>query len=209
MNTSFYENRILPYLLNVFMNTKGTREERTRSLAGVKGTVLEVGFGTGLNLPYYPEPVTKVVGVDPSHTSAHLARKRIAASSFPVEFVGLSAEKLPVADASFDSVVSTFTLCTIPDVAGALTEMRRALKPGGRFYFVEHGHADDTRVARWQDRLDGFEQKVFGGCHLNREIATLIRQAGFEIQRLDHAYLKGAPKFAGFLYRGIAKRSDS
>ena len=209
MNTSFYENRILPYLLNVFMNTKGTREERTRSLAGVKGTVLEVGFGSGLNLPYYPQMVTKVVGVDPSHTSAHLARKRIAASTFPVEFVGLSAEKLPVADASFDSVVSTFTLCTIPDVAGALREMRRALKPEGRFYFVEHGHADDTRVARWQDRLDGFEQKVFGGCHLNREIATLIRQAGFEIQRLDHAYLKGAPKFAGFLYRGIAKRSDS
>ena len=209
MNTSFYENRILPYLLNVFMNTKGTREERTRSLAGVKGTVLEVGFGSGLNLPYYPQMVTKVVGVDPSHTSAHLARKRIAASTFPVEFVGLSAEKLPVADASFDSVVSTFTLCTIPDVAGALREMRRALKPEGRFYFVEHGHADDTRVARWQDRLDGFEQKVFGGCHLNREIATLIRQAGFEIERLDHAYLKGAPKFAGFLYRGIAKRSDS
>jgi len=209
MNTSFYENRILPYLLNVFMNTKGTREERTRSLAGVKGTVLEVGFGSGLNLPYYPQMVTKVVGVDPSHTSAHLARKRIAASTFPVEFVGLSAEKLPVADASFDSVVSTFTLCTIPDVAGALREMRRALKPEGRFYFVEHGHADDTRVARWQDRLDGFEQKVFGGCHLNRDIATLIRQAGFEIERLDHAYLKGAPKFAGFLYRGIAKRSDS
>jgi ubiquinone/menaquinone biosynthesis C-methylase UbiE len=209
MNTSFYENRILPYLLNVFMNTKGTREERTRSLAGVKGTVLEVGFGSGLNLPYYPQTVTKVVGVDPSHTSAHLARKRIAASTFPVEFVGLSAEKLPVADASFDSVVSTFTLCTIPDVAGALREMRRALKPEGRFYFVEHGHADDTRVARWQDRLDGFEQKVFGGCHLNRDIATLIRQAGFEIERLDHAYLKGAPKFAGFLYRGVAKRSES
>jgi ubiquinone/menaquinone biosynthesis C-methylase UbiE len=206
---SFYENRILPYLLNVFMNTKAIRDERKRSLAVVKGTVLEVGFGTGLNLPYYPETVTKVVGVDPSHTSAHLARKRIAASSFPVEFVGLSAEKLPVADASFDSVVSTFTLCTIPDVAGALAEMRRALKPEGRFYFVEHGHADDPRVARWQDRLNGFEQKVFGGCHLNRDISTLIRQAGFDIERLEHAYLKGAPKFGGYLYRGVARRSDS
>jgi ubiquinone/menaquinone biosynthesis C-methylase UbiE len=206
---SFYENRILPRLLNVFMNTKGTREERKQSLAGVKGAVLEVGFGSGLNLPYYPGTVTKVVGVDPSHISAQLARKRIAAASFPVEFVGLSAEKLPVADASFDSVVSTFTLCTIPDVAGALTEMRRALKPGGRFYFVEHGHADDPRVARWQNRLNGLEQKVFGGCHLNRDIATLIKQAGFEIERLDHAYLKGAPKFAGFLYRGVARRADS
>jgi ubiquinone/menaquinone biosynthesis C-methylase UbiE len=206
---SFYENRILPYLLNVFMNTKAIRDERKRSLAVVQGTVLEVGFGTGLNLPYYPETVTKVVGVDPSHTSAHLARKRIAASSFPVEFVGLSAEKLPVADASFDSVVSTFTLCTIPDVAGALAEMRRALKPEGRFYFVEHGHADDPRVARWQDRLNGFEQKVFGGCHLNRDVSTLIRQAGFDIERLEHAYLKGAPKFGGYLYRGVARRSDS
>jgi ubiquinone/menaquinone biosynthesis C-methylase UbiE len=206
---NFYDNRILPHLLNVFMNTKGTREERKRSLADVKGAVLEVGFGSGLNLPYYPGTVTKVVGVDPSHTSAQLARKRIAASSFPVEFVGLSAERLPVADASFDSVVSTFTLCTIPDVAGALAEMRRALKPEGRFHFVEHGHADDPRVARWQDRLNGFEQKVFGGCHLNRDISELIRQAGFDIERLDHAYLKGAPKFAGFLYRGVAKRADS
>jgi ubiquinone/menaquinone biosynthesis C-methylase UbiE len=206
---SFYENRILPYLLNVFMNTKGTRDERQRSLAGVKGAVLEVGFGSGLNLPFYPGTVTKVVGVDPSHTSAHLARKRIAAASFPVEFVGLSAEKLPVTDASFDSVVSTFTLCTIPDVAGALGEMRRALKPEGRFYFVEHGHADDPLVARWQDRLNGVEQKVFGGCHLNRDISTLIREAGFDIERLEHAYMKGAPKFAGYLYRGVAKRTDS
>jgi len=206
---SFYETRILPYLLNVFMNTEGTRDERKRSLAGVKGAVLEVGFGSGLNLPYYPGTVTKVVGVDPSQTSAQLARKRIAAASFPVEFVSLSAEKLPIADASFDSVVSTFTLCTIPDVAGALREMRRALKPEGRFYFVEHGHAEDPRVARWQERLNGIEQKMFGGCHLNRDISALIRQAGFEIERLDHAYLKGAPKFAGFLYRGVARRVDS
>jgi SAM-dependent methyltransferase len=202
----FYENRILPYLLNLAMNTKATRAERQRLLGDVKGAVLEVGFGSGLNLSYYPKAVTKVVGVDPSHTSARLARKRIAASSFPVEFVGLSAEKLPVADASFDSIVSTFTLCTIPDVAAALAEMRRALKPEGQFHFVEHGHADDPRVARWQERLNGLEQKVFGGCHLNRDISALIRQAGFEIERLEHAYLKGAPKFAGFLYRGVAKR---
>jgi ubiquinone/menaquinone biosynthesis C-methylase UbiE len=206
---SFYERRILPYLLNIFMDTKGTREERSRTLADVRGSVLEVGFGSGLNLPYYSSAVTRVVGVDPSQTSAHLARKRIAGSSFPVEFVGLSAEKLPVADASFDSLVSTFTLCTIPDVGAALAEMRRALKPDGRFYFVEHGHADDPGVARWQERLNGLEQRMFGGCHLNRDIAALITQAGFDIQRLEHAYLQGAPKFAGFLYRGVAKRGDS
>jgi ubiquinone/menaquinone biosynthesis C-methylase UbiE len=185
------------------------RRERARCLDGVSGTVLEIGFGSGLNLPHYPREVTKVIGVDPSHTSARLARTRIAAAPFPVELIGLTAETIPVADASVDAIVSTFTLCTIPDVAGALTEMRRALKPEGRFYFVEHGHDDDSRVARWQDRLDGFEQKMFGGCHLNRDISTLIRRAGFDIERLDHAYLKGAPKFAGFLYRGVAKRTES
>jgi ubiquinone/menaquinone biosynthesis C-methylase UbiE len=206
---SFYERRILPYLLNIAMDTKGTREQRQRSLSDVSGAVLEIGFGSGHNLPYYPATVTKVVAVDPSHTSAHLARKRIAAASFPVEFVGLSAERLPVADASFDSVVSTFTLCTVPDVGAALTEMRRALKPEGRFYFVEHGRADDPRVARWQDRLNGIEQRVFGGCHLNRNISALITAAGFEIERLEHGYLQGAPKFGGFLYRGVAKRADS
>ena len=205
----FYQNRILPHIVNVAMNTKAMQEERKRCLKDVKGTVLEVGFGTGRNLPYYPRTVTKVVGVDPSETSTRLARKRIAASPFPVEIVGLSAEKIPVADASFESIVSTFTLCTIPDVAGALLEMRRALGPGGRFYFVQHGHAQDPRVQRWQERLNSVEQTVFGGCHLNRRISALIEHAGFEIEQLENSYLKGAPKFAGFLYRGVAKRSDS
>ena len=150
--------------------------------------------------------MTKVVGVDPSETSARLARKRIAASRFPVETIGLSAEQIPVADASFESIVSTFTLCTIPDVAGALLEMRRALTPGGRFHFVEHGRAEDPGVQRWQERLNSMARTVFGGCHLNRPISALIEQAGFEIERLEHNYLKGAPKFGGFLYRGVAKR---
>jgi ubiquinone/menaquinone biosynthesis C-methylase UbiE len=206
---SFYENRILPYILKVVMNTKAMREERRRCLENVTGTVLEVGFGTGLNLPYYPRTVTKVVGVDPSATSARIARKQIAASPFPVEIVGLSAEKIPVADASFDSIVSTFTLCTIPDVASALLEMRRALRPGGRLYFVEHGRAEDPKVERWQERLNGMQQKLFGGRHLNRRISALIEQAGFEMERLENSYLKGAPKFGGFLYRGVAKRAGS
>ena len=202
----FYENRVLPHIVNFAMNTKAMKDERARCLEHVKGTVLEVGFGTGLNLPHYPQSVTKVVGVDPSETSARLARKRIAASRFPVQTIGLSAERIPVADASFESIVSTFTLCTIPDVAGALLEMRRALTPGGRFYFVEHGRAEDPRVERWQNRLNSIEMTVFGGCHLNRPISALIEQAGFEIERLEHGYLKGAPKFGGFLYRGVAKR---
>jgi ubiquinone/menaquinone biosynthesis C-methylase UbiE len=202
----FYENRILPHLVNLAMNTKVLREERTRCLAKVTGVVLEIGFGTGLNLPHYPSTVKKVVGVDPSETSARLARKRIAASPFPVEVVGLSAEKLPVADASFESIVSTFTLCTIPDVHSALLEVRRALAPSGRFYFVEHGRAEEPTVQRWQDRLNSMERAVFGGCHLNRQISVLIEQAGFEIERLEKGYMKGAPKIGGFLYRGVAKR---
>ena len=149
------------------------------------------------------------MGIDPSDGLARLARKRIAGSPVPIEIIGLSAETIPVDDGSFDSIVSTFTLCTIPDVAGALREMRRTLRPGGRLHFVEHGLAEDPRVVRWQERLNGIEQAVFGGCHLNRPISTLITNAGFEIERLEHDYLGGAPKFAGFLYRGIATRSAS
>ena len=203
----FYENRVLPHIINLAMNTKAMKAERRRCLENVTGTVLEVGFGTGLNLPHYPRTVTKVVGVDPSETSARLARKRIAASPFPVEVIGLSAEKIPVADASFETIVSTFTMCTIPDVASALLEMRRALGPGGRLYFVEHGRAADPKVERWQNRLNSIQQTLFGGCNLNRDISALIEQAGFEMERLENGYLKGAPKFGGFLYRGVAKRT--
>jgi len=203
---SFYERRVLPHIINLAMNTKVLKEERTRCLQDVKGIVLEIGFGTGLNLPHYPPTVTKVVGLDPSATSARLARKRIAASPFPVETVGLSAEKLPVPDGSFDSIVSTFTLCTIPDVSGALLEVQRALAPGGRFYFVEHGLSEEPAVERWQHRLNPVNRKILGGCNLNRPIVALIEQAGFEVERLEKSYMKDAPKFAGFLYRGVARR---
>lgn len=204
----FYDTHILPRLLNVAMNTKALREERQRCLAGVTGTVLEIGFGTGLNLPHYPATVTKVVGVDPSATSAKLAARRRDVSPFPVETVGLSAETIPVADASFDAAVSTFTLCTIPDVGAALREMRRAVRPGGHFYFVEHGLANEPAVRRWQHRLNPLQKKLFGGCHLTRDIGALVAQAGFEIEHLENGYLSGAPKFGGFLYRGVARRPN-
>jgi len=203
---SFYERRILPHIINLAMNTAALKEERTRCLQDVKGVVLEIGFGTGLNLPHYPQTVTKIVGVDPSETSAKLARKRIAASPVPVETIGLSAEKLPVPDGSFESIVSTFTLCTIPDVGGALLEVRRALASSGRFYFVEHGLAEDPNVERWQHRLNSTNRRMLGGCNLTRPIAILVEQAGFEIERLDKGFMKDAPKFAGFVYRGVAKR---
>lgn len=205
----FYENRILPHFMNFAMNTNAVRDERRRCLENLKGTVLEVGFGTGLNLPHYPPKVTKVVGIDPSKASAGLARERIIASPFPVEIISLSAEKLPIDDGSFQSVVSTFTLCTIPDVVSALLEMRRALAPGGRLYFVEHGRADDPGTKRWQDRLNSMQRSICGGCNLNRHISGLIERAGFEMEWIENGYMKGAPKFAGFLYRGVAKRSES
>src|SRR5581483_3885978 len=158
----FYDNHILPHILNLAMGTKDVQGERLRCLEQVSGDVLEVGFGSGHNLPFYPSAVTKVVGIDPSNKSAQLARKRIAAAPFPVEFVGLSAERLPLPDASQSTVVSTFTLCTIPDAVSALKEVRRVLKPGGRLYFVEHGRAEDPKVRQWQDRLNGIQQTICG-----------------------------------------------
>jgi len=202
----FYERRVLPHLLEFAMRTEGVTDERRRCLADVTGDVVEVGFGSGLNLPHYPAGVTKVVGIDPSDTAGRIARKRIAASAFPVELVGLSAEKLPLADGTVESMVTTFTLCTIPDVSAALHDMRRALRPGGRLHFVEHGLAADPAVRRWQTRLNGVQRTIFGGCHLDRRISALIEDAGFEIERLENGYLKGAPKFGGYLYRGVARR---
>ena len=201
----FYGDRILPHIINVAMTTKAIEDERRRCLEPVAGTVLEVGFGSGLNLPFYPASVAKVIGVDPSSTLARLARKRIEAAPFPVEMVGLSAETLPMGDESVDTIVSTFTLCTIPDAGSALREMRRVLRPGGRLHFVEHGLAADPRVERWQRRLNRIQQVVFGGCNLNRPISGLVSDAGFDIERLENSYLKGVPKFGGFLYRGVAR----
>jgi ubiquinone/menaquinone biosynthesis C-methylase UbiE len=201
----FYDDRVLPHILNVAMSTQAIKDERRKCLEPVAGVVLEVGLGSGRNLPFFPAQVTKVIGVDPSAASARLARKRIEAAPFPVEIIGLSAEKLPLDDGSVDTIVSTFTLCTIPDVGSALREMRRVLKPGGRLHFVEHGLSGNASVARWQRRLNGVQQVIFGGCHLNRPIDRLINLAGFEIERLENDYMKGAPKFAGFLYRGVAR----
>jgi ubiquinone/menaquinone biosynthesis C-methylase UbiE len=202
----FYQSCVLPHLVNLALNTDAVKAQRAQCLEGVRGRVLEVGFGSGLNLPFYPPAVTQLVGVDPSGASAKLARARIAATPFPVEMIGLSAETIPVADGSFDSIVSTFTLCTIPDVGSALAEMRRSLAPGGRFVFLEHGLSPDTSVARWQSRLNGLQGVLFGGCHLTRRISTLVEHAGFRIERLEHEYLEGAPKFAGYLSRGVAVR---
>lgn len=201
----FYDNYVLPRIIDVAGGAKEIAVDREKCLADVTGSVLEVGFGTGHNLPHYPAGVQKVVGVDPSGESARLAQKRIAKVSFPVEIIELEGEQIAAADASFDSVVCTFSLCTIADPVAALLQMRRVLKPEGRFFFLEHGRSDEPKVRRWQDRLNGVQNWLFGGCNVNREIDRLIIEAGFAIDTLDRYYAKTGPKALSCLYRGTAR----
>jgi ubiquinone/menaquinone biosynthesis C-methylase UbiE len=204
----FKDKWLVPRFLNVMMSNKFVSDERKKCLAGVRGTVLEVGFGSGHNLPFYPEAVERIVAVDPSTEGAKLARKRIEKSRFPFEYLPLEGENIDAPDENFDSVVCTFTLCTIPDPASALGQMRRVLKPGGRFFFVEHGRSSEPKVQRWQDRLNGFQKAICGGCNMNRDIERLVREAGFEFDQLEKYYMKGAPKVAGFVTRAVARRAN-
>ena len=171
------------------------------------GDVIELGFGSGLNLTHLPAAVTGLWAIDPSGTAMKLAAKRIAAAPVPVHAAGLDGARLEFPDDRFDAALSTMTLCTIPDVTSALTELRRVLKPGAEFHFAEHGRAPDAKVARTQDRFDGFQQTVAGGCHLNREIASLLEGAGFTIVTVDNFYLKGGPKAWGYMYVGRARKA--
>ena len=201
---SFYDDHVLPHLINVVMNNKQTRQIRRRVCGGLKGEVLEIGFGTGHNLPFMPGDVTRLLAVEPSQRSVELAQARIAAAPFAVEVVGLDGQRLPVADHSVDAVLCTWTLCTIPDPVAAVAEARRVLRLGGRFHFVEHGRAPDERVRRWQDRFNGVQQKIAGGCNLNRDIRAIVEAGGLTVTSLDNYYGKGQPKTLGSLYEGVA-----
>ncbi|WP_242026844.1 class I SAM-dependent methyltransferase [Phormidium tenue] len=176
---------------------------RREVLADVSGDVLEIGFGTGLNLPYYPDPVRQIVTVDPNPGVHRLAQQRIDASPITVDHRMLSGEALPMADHSFDSVVSTFTLCSIPNIEQALAEIYRVLRPGGRFFFVEHGLSDEPSVQVWQHRLTPLQKRIAGGCHFDRDMGQLIEQQ-FDQVELKAAYAQKVPKFAGYFYRGVA-----
>ncbi len=202
---SFYRERVLPSILHLAMRQKRLAGYRARLAAGAEGRVLEIGIGSGLNLPFYGARVSEVIGLDPSARLIAMAAGAAAESPAPVELVEASAEAIPLDDRSVDTVVTSWTLCSIGDVHRALGEARRVLRPGGRLLFVEHGLSPDPGVRRWQDRLTPLWGRIGGGCHLNRPIAGLIEGAGFAAERLETGYMAG-PNPVSFMYEGSARR---
>lgn len=200
-----YAKYVWPLLIDLGMRNKDATRLRAAWIPHARGDVLEVGIGSGLNLPFYTSEVRRVYGVDPSLELQRMARKRVAAGRLNVEFLSQSAEEpLPLPDASIDTVVATWTLCSIPDTSAALHEMRRVLKPTGRLIFLEHGRAGDAGVVAWQDRLTPIWKRFTGGCHLNRKMDDLIAAAGFQITELINCYLPG-PRPMTYMYQGFAR----
>jgi len=203
----FYAKHVLPHAIDFAMRDKETSRIRAEVIPRAHGMVLEVGIGSGLNLPFYSDRVTRVYGVDPSLELQKIARTRARAASVAVEFLAQSAEEsLPLDDQSIDTVVITWSLCSIPDVSKALLQVKRVLKPTGQLIFVEHGLAPDPSVQSWQNRINPIWKPIAGGCNLNRKIDDLITSAGFEMSELQTTYLPG-PRPLTFTYRGIAQQA--
>jgi ubiquinone/menaquinone biosynthesis C-methylase UbiE len=199
-----YGERILPRIVDVACGLKAVAPLRQRVCEGLRGEVVELGFGSGHNVPFYPDTVSRVAAIEPADVGWKLAEKRLRDASVPVERSGLDGQSLPFPDDSFDAALSTWTLCTIPDVRAALAEVRRVLKPGGELHFLEHGLAPDERVRRWQHRLEPAQKRLFGGCHLTRPVLDLLTGAGFTIVEVDVFYEDGAPKVLGADSLGVA-----
>lgn len=203
MSDSWYERNLLPYLLDLACGVRPIKKQRMKLIPRAQGRVLEIGIGTGLNMPFYDKSrVNTIVGVDPALHLHRLALKRSLQAGIDVRLVGLSAEAMPIDDASFDTVVSTYTLCSIADPVAALKEMRRALVPGGKLLFCEHGRAPDAGVLKWQTRLQPYWQRLAGGCTLDRDIPALLEQAGFKPD-YQSRYISG-PKILSYHYWGEA-----
>jgi ubiquinone/menaquinone biosynthesis C-methylase UbiE len=205
-----WENQLLPRCINLICGSKEIGRHRAATAAGLGGSVVEIGFGSGLNVPYYPGQVTKVHAVDPSVVGHRLGAARLRASTVPVEFVDPDGQDLSLGDASVDAALSTFTLCTIPDAGRALDELFRVLRPGGQLHYLEHGLAPDPAVVATQQWFNRFQQRVAGGCNLNRPIDQLVRGAGFQITEPQNDWLHG-PAFLkpwNYLYQGVAIKAD-
>jgi ubiquinone/menaquinone biosynthesis C-methylase UbiE len=186
-----WAERVVPRLTDVALDNKDIGELRAVACLGLHGRMVEIGFGSGLNLPHFPPEVTSVGAVEPSDAGWALSRRRRGRSQVPVERIGLDGQRIDVEDESYDAALATFTLCTIPDAAAALTEVRRVLRPGGLFHFLEHGLAPDAAVVTWQHRLEPLQRRVFAGCHLTRDVPALLTDAGLEITLLEQRYLPG------------------
>lgn len=200
----FYERKILPKFLDMMINTSEYEKLRQEALVPARGRLLDIGFGSGLNVAYYPKEVTRVVGVDPNPGMEKLARRRMGAATMPIEFQVGSGESLPFNDGSFDTVVTTLTLCTIDDVETALREVRRVLACDGRYVLFEHGLSAEVEVQKWQRRLNGINMKMVGHCRLTRPISRLVTGAGFKFQTAKEFWLPRAPKLAGWMTVGVA-----
>jgi ubiquinone/menaquinone biosynthesis C-methylase UbiE len=204
---NFYDHHVLPRLINFAMSREEATRLRRVHVPAARGVVLEVGIGSGLNLPFYSSAVTRLFGVDPSAELLKMASAKAAAAPFPVELFNRDANHLPLASQSVDTVVVTWALCSIADATEALREMRRVLKPGGLLIFVEHGLSPDAGIRKWQNRLTPFWRKCAGGCHLNRKMDDLVRDAGFTIGELRTEYVAG-PRALAFMYEGLAQKNE-
>ncbi|WP_029653454.1 class I SAM-dependent methyltransferase [Marinobacter daepoensis] len=206
---SFYEDRILPHIIDKACSMGQVMKLRSQVVPEARGTVLEVGMGSAINLDFYdPSIVKRIYGLEPSAGMRRKAQANLQRSGIPVEWLDLPGEKIPLEDNSVDTVLLTFTLCTIPDWHAALLQMKRVLRPGGSLLFLEHGESPDEATRKWQHRITPGWRKLAGGCHLNRQIADLIKEAGFEIQTLENLYIPKSPKIAGYVYKGRAIKPD-